>query len=137
MTLTVRRDETSMNHTDVSKVGEVCHLSFMMLQKNASLVDTMKVLVIYFGAFKLEYGLRFVNESIKYNVNDTMSSEYLPLRAHKNHTLFIQFAKWCLKKEEVLLVLSKLWAHVGSGNNLASPMSTAEFCTVQRAVKRS
>lgn len=78
----------------------------------------MKVLVNYAVAFKLEYGVRFVDASTKGTVDETHSFGYLPTGRRRTYNRFVHFNKLIIKNKKILDPLEALSSEQTTGKSL-------------------
>lgn len=92
----MRRDRGVVKQAETINLSKVCNTSFVLVRRGSTFLDTKKVLVNYAVDFDFEYGIKFFNARIKYIVNDTLSSLYLPTRIRAAYVRYIQFSKLCV-----------------------------------------
>lgn len=78
---------------------------------DASLIDTLRVLITYQDAFELHcVVVRFSDARMKEIVDDKLPSNYLPTRSQSSYIHYVHFAWRLGKNEDMLPLLQKLCA---------------------------
>lgn len=80
--------------------------------------DTLKALVNYAGALKVEYRDKLVNWCIKDADDGTLFFEYEPPTIRATNEQYIRFANLCMNGISLLPLVESSWAESGRGRNL-------------------
>lgn len=92
MGLIVDQDGAEIEQIKVIKLSKIRNTCSALVHCHSTFIDIMKALLSYTGAFKLEYGVKFVGAPIKNIVDNTLSSEYLPTSMRATYVPLIKLS---------------------------------------------
>lgn len=90
------QDGARMEHAEAITLSKFCNMSSVLVHCDSAFVDSIKALVNYASGLYLECGVKFVEERIKWNVDNTLSSEKLPTRMPAIYMRYMQPTILCI-----------------------------------------